>query len=169
MINARKALCALLAALAAYAIHPANAAELSNLVTRLSHDCVRLPAETCVEMAWPYADRDGDQQLSAGELESLQRDVTGMVLTQPDTLSRRMRSGMILGLVVVNSVGMERLFVSYDSNGDGGIDRGELMQDLSLDGRSLPELLRDPNGFDRQAFSDRLGGASALLGPGLEE
>jgi hypothetical protein len=158
----------MLTAFAAFVAYPASAAELSKLVNRLSDDCVRLPAETCLEIAWPYADRDGDQQLSAGELESLWSDVTGMVLTQPDSLSRRMRSGMILGLVVVKSVGMERLFVSYDINGDGGIDRDELMQDLSLDGRPLPQLLRDPEGFDRRAFSERLGGAASLLGPGLE-
>ena len=122
-----------------------------------------------MEIAWPYADRNGDQGLSAEELEALRQDVTGWVLTEPNALAREMRSGVLLGLVVVRAVGMNRLFVSYDTNGDGSIDRRELTQDLTLDGRPLPQLLSDPNGFDRKAFAERLGGAAAILGPTLEE
>ena len=166
----RRSISGMVIALACWLSTTAIAAnDLPEMVNRLSASCGTIPAETCVEIAWPHVDLDGDQKLSIAELEDLRRQMTGLALTQPQSLPTRIRNGVFLGLIVVRAVGTEKLFASYDSNGDGGIDRPELLQDLVLDGRPLPKLLSDPTAFDRRAFAERLGVASTLLGPALEE
>jgi hypothetical protein len=73
------------------------------------------------------------------------------------------RSLLVLGFVVVEGVGIERLHALYDEDGDGLVDRDELLADVRLDERPLGEVLLDPEAVDRAAIAARLGLPPALL------
>ncbi|HEX5079553.1 MAG TPA: hypothetical protein VFV80_10415 [Geminicoccaceae bacterium] len=126
--------------------------------------CLQRPAAACVDAGWVFADRDADQGLSVAELQRLRDDVRAWALWRADDLYAPERSLLVLGLLLVDGVGVERLHALYDADGDGLIDRAELLADVHLDARPLGEVLLDPEAVDRAAIAARLG-----LPPGLLE
>jgi hypothetical protein len=143
---------------------PARASDgLHGIMLELMELCRRAPAGTCVDWAWPHVDLDDDRRLSVSESELLLKKVRTWALRHRADLVPEMRNGVFLGLMVVQTLGVERLITSYDSNGDGSLSRGELLQDLRVDGRPLPDLIRDPEGFDRASFAKKLGAAAPLV------
>lgn len=136
---------------------------LHGIMLELMELCHRAPAGSCVDWAWPHVDLDDDRRLSVSESELLLKKVRTWALRHRADLVPEMRNGVFLGLMVVQTLGVERLITSYDSDGDGALSRGELLQDLRTDGRPLPDLIRDPNGFDRASFAKRLGAAAPLV------
>jgi hypothetical protein len=64
---------------------------------------------------------------------------------------------------VVDGVGIERLHALYDQDGDGLVDRDELLADVRLDERPLGEVLLDREAVDRVAIAARLGLPPVLL------
>jgi hypothetical protein len=125
--------------------------------------CERRPAAECVALAWRFADADGDHELSAAELTNLRATVESWLLGHPDELSGPERSSLTLGLLLVDSIGVERLLELYDSNHDGLISRSELLADVRLDRRPLGAVLLDPAAVDRAAIARRLGLPAALI------
>jgi hypothetical protein len=125
--------------------------------------CVQRPAEECVALAWRFADTDGDHELSAAELTSLRAEVEDWALGYPDELSPPERSSVALGLLLVDSIGVERLLQLYDANHDGLISERELLADVRLDRRPLGQILLDPAAVNRAAVARRLGLPPALL------
>jgi hypothetical protein len=125
--------------------------------------CEQRPAEECVALAWRFAGTDGDHELSAAELTNVRAAVEDWALHYPDELSRPERSGIALWLLLVDSIGIERLLQLYDSNHDGLISERELLADVRLDRRPLGEILLDPAAVNRAAIARRLGLPPALL------
>jgi Ca2+-binding EF-hand superfamily protein len=125
--------------------------------------CEQRPAEECVALAWRFADTNGDHELSAAELTNVRATVEDWALHYPDELSRPERSSITLGLLLVDSIGVERLLQLYDTNHDGLISERELLADVHLDRRPLGEVLLDPAAVNRAAVARRLGLPSALL------
>ncbi len=125
--------------------------------------CQQRPAADCVALAWRFADADGDQELSVAELTEVRGALEDWVLRRQAELSRPERSSLVFGLLLVDSIGVERLLTLYDSDGDGLISRSELLADVHLDRRPLGEVLLDPVAVDRRAIARRLGIPSALL------
>ncbi len=125
--------------------------------------CRQRPAADCVALAWRFADADSDRGLSVAELTAVRKGLEAWVLRHQDELSRPERSSLVLGLLLVDSIGVERLLALYDSDGDGLISRSELLADVHLDRRPLGEVLLDPVAVDRRAIARRLGIPSALL------
>ena len=161
---------ALLVGLVFVPASPARASDgLHGIMLELMELCRTSPAGSCVDWAWPHADLDDDQRISLSESELLLKKVRTWALRHRAELVPEMRNGVFLGLMVVQSLGVERLIASYDSNGDGALNRGELMQDLRTDGRPLPDLVRDPEAFDRTRFAQRLGAAAPLVSPSTDE
>jgi hypothetical protein len=145
---------------------PARASDgLHGIMLELMEICRTAPAGSCVDWAWPHADLDDDQRISLSESELLLKKVRRWALRHQADLIPEMRNGVFLGLMVVQTLGVDRLVASYDSDGDGALNRGELLQDLKIDGRPLPDLVRDPKGFDRDRFAERLGAAAPLASP----
>jgi hypothetical protein len=143
---------------------PARASDgLHGIMLELMELCRTAPAGNCVDWAWPHADLDDDQRISLSESELLLKKVRTWALRHRADLVAETRNGVFLGLMVVQSLGVERLITSYDSDGDGALNRGELLQDQRVDGRPLPKLIRDPKSFDRTRFAERLGAAAPLV------
>ncbi len=125
--------------------------------------CQQRPAAECVAIAWRFANADGDQGLSVAELIAVRKGLEDWVLRHQDELSQPERSSLVLGLLLVDSIGVEHLHALYDSNHDGLISRSELLADVHLDRRPLGQVLLDPAAVDRPAIARRLGIPLALM------
>jgi hypothetical protein len=125
--------------------------------------CSEQPAPACVALAWAFADSDGDQVLSVAELAAIRTELESWALRHRNQLSAPEQSGLALGLLLVDSLGLERLHALYDTDADGAISRSELLADVQLDQRPLAETLLDPAAVDRHAIARRLGVPPALL------
>jgi hypothetical protein len=125
--------------------------------------CAEQPASACVALAWGFADGDGDRALSVAELAAVRTEVERWALRNRDRLTQPELAGLALGLLLVDSLGLERLHAVYDADADGLISRSELLADVRLDQRPLPETLLDPAAVDRPAIARRLGVPPALL------
>jgi hypothetical protein len=125
--------------------------------------CRRDPAPACVDLAWRFADGDGDDGLSLEELRALRADLEVWAIWRQAELAAQERSGIALGLWVVDAVGLDYLHAAYDADGDGRISRAELLADVRLDQRPLSAILLDPDAVDRSAIVRRLGLPPAIL------
>jgi hypothetical protein len=119
--------------------------------------CLHRPAAACVETGWAFADRDEDQGLSLVELEEVRNELRSWTQWRADDLHPMERSLLALGFVVVDGLGLERLHGVFDQDGDGLVDRDELLADVRLDERPLGEILLDREAVDRAAIAARLG------------
>jgi hypothetical protein len=125
--------------------------------------CSEQPAPACVALAWGFADSDGDEALSVAELAAIRTALEGWALRHQDELAAVERSGIALGLLLVDAIGLERLHTAYDADADGLISQRELLADVRLDQRPLAETLLDPAALDRAAIARRLGLPPALI------
>jgi len=81
--------------------------------------CLERPAEHCVALAWRFADADGDQGLSVVELASIRATFEQWAVRYRDDLTEPERSGIAPGILIVDSIGLERLHAIYDTDQDG--------------------------------------------------
>src|SRR5690606_24335613 len=125
--------------------------------------CQHQPAPRCVDRTWALVDLDADQKLSLAEVRSIHESVSTWLLSNGDELKPRERTNVTLGLALVNMVGLDRLFASYDADSDGQLTREELLADVDLDQRPLPDIVQDREAVKWQQLARRLGAAKPLL------
>ncbi len=125
--------------------------------------CLSQSAIACVNKAWGYGDRDRDGKLSIAEVNRNRRLLSRWVARRHHRLAEQDRQSILLGLMLVESVGLERLFAGFDSDRDGHLSRAELLADVALDERPLGQILSDPKAVDWSAIRNRLGGMGSLL------
>lgn len=126
-------------------------------VDRTSTICQFGRAPECVDVAWRFADADGDQGLSLAELRALRADVEAWAIWRQDDLAAHERSGIALGLWLLDAIGIDRFHAAYDTDGDHRITRAELLADVHLDDRPIGAILLDPAAVDHRAIGRRLG------------
>jgi Ca2+-binding EF-hand superfamily protein len=141
----------------------APAASLDGFLAQSVPFCMKAPAVQCVDQGFTFADRDRDGQLSLTEVQAVQGEVTGWAKANGRRLPPAERDKLIMGLLLVQTVGPQQLFASYDGDGDGALSREELTADIRLDKRPLPELLSDPASIDWDSLAARAGDAAPLL------
>jgi len=137
--------------------------EFEEFILGITPICNAMPAQHCIDRAWRFVDQNRDEHLSLDELAALQDSVRRWAAWRGESLPPRSRTGVLLGLTLVQSVGLERLIQSYDTNQDQRLSRSELLSDITLDERPLGEILRDPKGLDREALAIRFGAVGILL------
>jgi hypothetical protein len=120
-------------------------------------------AMACVDLAWRFADTDADQGLSLEELEALRAELEVWTIWRQAELAADERSGIALGLWLVDSIGLEYIHAAYDADGDGLISRSELLADVQLDERPIGTVLLDPTAVDHAAIARRLGVPPTIL------
>jgi hypothetical protein len=120
-------------------------------------------AADCVDRAWRFADTDGNQGLSLEELRAIRADVEVWAIWRQADLAAHERSGIAMGLWLVDAVGLDYLLAVYDADGDGLISRPELLADVRLDERPIGVVLLDPEAVDHAAIGRRLGLPPAVL------
>ena len=132
-------------------------------IARIAPLCQVRSSIDCADTAWSFADRDDDMTLSADELGRIKEDLKAWTLWKDKALPAPTRSGIFLGLLIAESIGVPRIIETYDADGDGRLTQEEVLQDVTLDERPLEKVLSDPKSFDRQAFAQRLGPMGNLL------
>jgi Ca2+-binding EF-hand superfamily protein len=126
--------------------------------------CLHQPARRCVDAGFAFADANGDGALSRGEVRAVRADLDRWLAWRGPQLQPRERGAVMLGAQLIDAAGLDRLFDSYDADGDGRITKRELLADVRLDERPLGEVLMDEKAVDRQAVQRRLG----ALAPAVE-
>jgi hypothetical protein len=120
-------------------------------------------AADCVDRAWRFADADGDHGLSLEELRAIRTDVEVWAIWRQADLAAPERSGIAMGLWLVDAVGLDYLHAALDADHDGLISRSELLADVRLDERPIGAVLLDPQAVDRAAIGRRLGLPPSVL------
>jgi hypothetical protein len=120
-------------------------------------------AADCVDLAWRFADADGNRGLSLEELRAIRTDLEVWAIWRQADLAPQERSGIAMGLWLVDVVGLEYLHAAYDADGDGLISRSELLADVRLDERPIGTVLLDPAAVDHAAIGRRLGLPPSML------
>ena len=125
--------------------------------------CMKSPALQCIDKGFGFADGDGDGKLSLAEVRTTQGRVDSWAKTNARRLPQQERERLIVGLLIVQAVGPQQLFASYDLDRDGLLSRQEVTADIRLDKRPLPEILSDPSSIDWNGLAARAGDAAPLL------
>lgn len=125
--------------------------------------CMKAPAIQCIDRGFAFADADRNRRLSLAEVKATQLQVNGWAKANGRNLPAAEREKLIMGLLVLQTVGPEQLFQSYDTDRDGQLTRDELTVDVKLDKRPLPEILSDPSSVDWDALAARAGQAAPFL------
>jgi hypothetical protein len=136
---------------------------LDKLITGIGPLCLKAPAAQCVDQGFAYADRDRDGRLSLPEAKSVEAEVSAWTKANAGRLPPEERQRLVTGLVVFQTVGTDNLFASYDSNGDGALTKDEVLADVKLDKRPLPQVLSDPASVNWDRLAARAGSAAPLL------
>lgn len=134
--------------------------------------CQHQAARACVDAGWRFADRDRDGRIALAELEEVRSELRDWLAWPDNGIRTREKRGVLLGLLIVDVIGLKRLLASYDTGADGLLSREELLSDLRLDGRPLGEIFADSQAVDWEALRGRLGamaGALGALAPGAAE
>lgn len=125
--------------------------------------CERMPAAACIDAGWGFADANRDDRLSLAELTEVRDTLVAWTGWRGESLHRRERAAIAVGLLLIDSIGLETLVASYNSDADGALSRKELLADVTLDERPLGEVLLDDKAVDRAAVAQRLGSLSPML------
>ena len=125
--------------------------------------CLRQAARRCVEAGWRFADRDRDARVSPAELETVRRELREWLSWSENGIRPGEKRAVLLGLMVVETLGLARLVDSYDADGDGALDRAELLSDVRLDERPLGEVLSDSEAVDWGSLRTRLGALAPAI------
>ena len=133
------------------------------LVGESGRVCEVQPAPSCVAAAWSHADRDRDHALSLREVRELRVAVQEWAIWRRSDLLPVWRSGIAVGLIMLDGLGVDAVHAAYDLDGDGRLSQAELLTDVRLDQRPIAEVLVDPDAVDRRAIAGRLGLPVQLL------
>jgi Ca2+-binding EF-hand superfamily protein len=125
--------------------------------------CLQAPAVRCIEHGFGFADLNHDGKLSLAEVQATETQVERWAKSNAQLLPADERQKLIVGLLVVQTVGPNQLFSSYDADRDGTLSLNEVTADIRLDKRPLPEILSDPSAIDWNALAARAGSAAPLL------
>lgn len=136
---------------------------LDRLISGIGPICLKAPAAQCVDQGFAYADRNRDGRLSLPETKALEGEVAAWTKANANRLPPEERQRLVTGLVVFQSVGAEALFASYDANGDKALSKEEVLADVKLDQRPLPQVLSDPKSINWDRLASRAGSAAPLL------
>ena len=142
---------------------PPDAASLDRFLTQNVPFCMKAPAVQCIDRGFAFADRDRDGTLSLAEVQAIQGEVNGWAKTKGRQLPPAEHDKLVVGLLLLQTLGPKQLFASFDGNRDGALTREELTADIRLDKRTLPEILSDPSSIDWDALTARAGDAAPLL------
>ena len=125
--------------------------------------CKDQPARLCIGPSWKLADQDGSSGISLEELKSIRGLVASWVQTHEATLTKRDKNGILLGLGIVELLGLSRLHSGFDADKNGELSQDELLTYVSLDDRPLPKILKDSDAINWDGLAMQFGATTPLL------
>lgn len=125
--------------------------------------CLNEPSAHCVDIGWRFADTDHDGTLSFAEIQAVRGALQDWLAWKWPELSAKDRTNITLGLMVVDIIGLDKLFAGLNIAGNGKLSRAELLADVKLDDRPLGPVLQDPEAVNRKALAQRLGRVAPIV------
>lgn len=138
-------------------------------MTKNSPVCSFEPSQHCVDVGWRFADADHDGTVTLAEIKAVRAALQDWMAWKGDAIAPRQRTGVTLGLIVLDMIGMDKLFASLNTSGTGRLTRAELLADIHLDDRPLGEVLQDPKAVDRTDLAKKIGGAAPVVNGMIED
>ena len=117
--------------------------------------CQVASAESCIGHVWRNMDSDGDDNLSAQEMDDFIAHVERWSKFTDRSLADR--TVVRLAMTVYQVAGPDRFISAYDADDDGMLSKDEALADLHLDERPIAELLLDGNALDGESLANRFG------------
>ena len=126
--------------------------------------CNVRPSAECIDIGWEYIDSNTDGKLTLSEVILSKNTLSDWIVWGEASLSTRQRNAITIGLWFIDGVGIESIFQSYDSDGNGFLRLAEFVVDIDLDDRPLIAVLSDPAAVDTESLSRRFGKFEPLIG-----
>jgi hypothetical protein len=138
-------------------------AAFDRFVREIGPACSIKASSACFERIFRFADSDKDGALDLAEMQALRDRSREWLLGHSRELPAADKQAAVLTLLAVDFVGLDRLFASYDADGDGLLTREEVSADIALDDRPVPILVKDPAAVNWDQLLGRLGTGAAVL------
>ena len=142
---------------------PPTPAAFDHFVRETGPACTRTASRICFDKIFRFADADRDGALDLAEMRDLRMRSGDWLLGHADLLMPTDKQAAVLTLLAIDFVGVDRLFQSYDVDGDGLLTRQEVAADIALDDRPVPVLAKDPKAVNWDQLLGRLGNGAVVL------
>ncbi len=134
-----------------------DARTVQSFIQETSRTCTSRAARDCIDAGWKFVVVSPQHGLTLPELKSLRQRLGGWFSAYQDVLSPQDRGAVLVGLLMADGIGMERLHKAFDTDRNGRVSQRELLTDVTLDQRSLGAILTDVKAVNRKALATRLG------------
>ncbi len=125
--------------------------------------CLHQASTRCFQLGWQFADENLDNRLSLSEAQTTYDAVEGYVLARRSEMPQHELAAAVMGLFVVNGIGLNVLHDQLDRDRDAMLSQEELLAHVELDERPIAEVLLDPSAIDREAVTRKLGRLAPLV------
>lgn len=134
-----------------------DANAVQSFIRDVSQTCVSQRAQTCIDAGWKFAAGSPQQGLTLTELQQLRQKLGGWFSAFQDAMTPQERGSVMVGLLLADGIGMQRLHTAFDTDRNGRVTQRELLADVKLDNRPLGAVLLDEKAVNRKALVGRLG------------
>ncbi|MEX2617048.1 MAG: hypothetical protein WD767_13210 [Alphaproteobacteria bacterium] len=134
-----------------------DANAVQSFIHDVSRTCVSQRAQQCIDAGWRFAARSPEQGLTLVELQELRQKLGGWFNTFQNSMTPQERGSVMMGLLLADGIGIQRLHSAFDTDGNGRVTQRELLADVKLDNRPLGAVLLDEDAVNRKALAGRLG------------
>ncbi|MFQ5972472.1 MAG: hypothetical protein ACE5Q3_09065 [Alphaproteobacteria bacterium] len=138
-----------------------SVADFARLLDVSKQQCVFGSSHDCARAVWAFVDTDDDGFVSRTEASNAVGTVSRWA--RADNSRPKTRAATVVAVFVTNLVGIDDIFDSYDTDGDGRLSWAETTADIYLDERPMGVVLRDPETVNAAALRDRFGLVGSAL------
>ncbi len=140
-----------------------GATAVQSFIRDVSRTCSSQRAQHCIDAGWKFAVPSPQQGLSLADLRNLRQRLGGWFSEYQNLLNPQERGSVLVGLLLADGIGIDRLHKAFDADRNGRVTQRELLADVKLDNRPLGAVLGDAKAVNRKALAQRLGMTPGMI------